>query len=143
MKSLFESQEYCTVSQLTLQIKNMLEGGFRDVWVVGEISSLTRAGSGHVYFSLKDKEAVLRSVIWRTTALQIRFPFDEGMEVLARGRLSVYPPRGDYQLVVDDLQPKGIGAAEVALKKLKEKLARLGYFAPERKRPLPKYPRRL
>lgn len=143
MKTLFDDQEYSTVSQLTGQIKNLLEGGFTKVWVVGEISSLTRAGSGHIYLSLKDKDACLRCVVWRSTALQLRFTCDEGMEVLARGRISVYPPRGDYQLVIEDLQPKGIGAAEIALKKLKEKLAKLGYFAPERKRPLPKFPRRL
>jgi exodeoxyribonuclease VII large subunit len=142
-KGLFDEPEYWTVSQLTTQIKSLVENYFASVWVVGEISSLTRAGSGHIYLSLKDPQALIRCVLWRTTALRTRLQLDEGMQVLVRGRLSVYPPRGDYQLMIDEIQPRGAGAQDVALKKLREKLAKLGYFAPERKRPIPSFPRRL
>lgn len=132
-----------TVSQLTAQIKQTLETGFPLVWVVGEISSLKRAGSGHLYLNLKDPQAVVPAVIWKSTAGRLRFKLHDGLEVIIRGKLSVYPPHGEYRLVVDELEPKGIGAAELALKQLREKLARLGYFAPERKRPIPAFPKRL
>lgn len=143
MKTLFDEPEIWTVSYLTGQIKSLVENHFASVWVMGEISSLSRASSGHIYLSLKDANALIRSVIWRTTALKTRLDLAEGMEVLVRGRLSVYPPRGDYQLVIDEIQQRGLGAQDLALKKLREKLARLGYFAPERKRPIPRFPRRL
>ncbi len=143
MKTLFDEPTVLTVGQLTLQIKALVENTFDSVWVTGEISSLTRASSGHVYLSLKDATALVRCVIWRTTAQRGRLEYDEGMEVLVRGKLSVYAPRGDYQLVIDEIQPRGLGAQELALKKLKEKLAKLGYFAAERKRPIPRFPRRI
>jgi exodeoxyribonuclease VII large subunit len=111
--------------------------------VTGEVSNLSRPSSGHVYFTLKDAEAQLRTVIWRSIVLRLRFDPREGQEVIARGRLSVYAARGEYQLVVEELHPKGLGALELALRQLKEKLFRLGYFAPERKKPLPRFPRRV
>lgn len=132
-----------TVSELTAQIKQTLESGFALVWVVGEISSLKKAGSGHFYFNLKDAQAVVPAVAWKSTAGRLRFKLTDGLEVVVRGKLSVYPPHGEYRLVVDEVHPKGMGAAELALKQLKEKLAKLGYFDPRRKRPLPAYPRRL
>jgi exodeoxyribonuclease VII large subunit len=143
MKTLFDEPDVWTVSHLTAQIKSLVENYFKSIWVVGEISSLTRASSGHVYLSLKDADAVLRCVLWRATALRARLDVREGMEVLARGCISVYPPRGDYQLVIEELQPRGAGAQDLALKKLRDRLARLGYFAAERKRPIPRFPRRL
>jgi exodeoxyribonuclease VII large subunit len=143
METLFDEPEVWTVSHLTAQVKSLVENYFSSLWVSGEISSLSRAGSGHVYLSLKDPDALIRCVIWRTAAQRLRLELGEGMEVLVRGRLSVYPPRGDYQLVIDEIQPRGRGAGDIALKKLREKLARLGYFAPERKRPVPRFPRRL
>ncbi len=143
MKTLFDEPEIWTVSQLTNQIKALVENSFNSIWVVGEISSLTRASSGHIYLSLKDADALVRCVIWRSTAQRARLDVDEGMEVVARGRISVYPPRGDYQLVIEEIQPRGLGAQDLALKKLREKLAKLGFFAAERKRPIPRFPSRI
>jgi exodeoxyribonuclease VII large subunit len=132
-----------TVSQISTQIKDTLEGAFQTVWVVGEVSSLTLARSGHLYFNLKDGGAVVRAVVWRSTVQRLAAVPREGAEIIVRGKLSVYLPRGDYQLVLDEIHAKGIGAQDLALRKLKERLAQLGYFAPERKRPLPRHPRRI
>src|SRR5262249_11982610 len=132
-----------SVGELTRAVKGLLEEAYQSVWVSGEISNLARPNSGHLYLTLKDSEAQLRTVIFRMTASRIGFDLRDGLEVSARGRISVYAPRGDYQLIVDELQPKGVGAAELALRQLKEKLHKLGYFAPERKRPLPRVPKRV
>ena len=132
-----------TISGLTAQIKAMLEANFVSVWAVGEIGSLSVAGSGHAYFTLKDKGAQLPSVMWRTTAQRHRYALKDGLEVIVRGKLTVYPPHGKYQLSVEELYQKGAGAQDLLLRKLKEKLLKLGYFAPERKKPLPAFPRRI
>jgi len=132
-----------TVTELTAQVQAILEHAFAVAWVEGEISSFKRHSSGHLYFNLKDQGACIRSVCWRSTAQRLNFPIADGMQVVIRGRLSVYAQRGDYQLYVDALQPKGGGAQELALRLLKEKLAKLGYFAAERKKPLPRFPRRI
>jgi len=132
-----------SVAELTRHVKSLLEDGFPQVWVAGELSNLSRPSSGHIYLTLKDAEAQLRAVIWRSAASRIRFEVREGLQVIARGRLTVYLPRGDYQLQIEELHPKGIGAVELALRQLKEKLQKLGYFAPERKKPLPRFPRRV
>jgi exodeoxyribonuclease VII large subunit len=132
-----------SIGELTRAIKGVIEDGFSSVWVAGEVSNLSRPSSGHIYLTLKDAEAQLRTVIWRSVALRLRYPVREGQEVIVRGRLSVYLVRGEYQLVVEELHPKGLGAAELALRQLKEKLFKLGYFAPERKKPLPRFPRRI
>ncbi len=130
-----------TVSALTVRIKSALEGEFGSVWVSGEISNLVRASSGHVYLSLKDERACLRSVLYRGIGLRLRFDPRDGMHVVARGRISVYEPRGEYQFAIEELQPKGIGALELALQQLREKLQANGYFDPRRKKPLPRFPR--
>jgi exodeoxyribonuclease VII large subunit len=130
----------CTVSELTRQVNIVLDEAFPSVWVAGEIVNLKRATSGHIYLSLKDAHAQVGAILWRSTALRLRFQLQDGLEIIARGKLNVYPPRGDYRFVIDELHPKGMGAQELALKQLKEKLSRLGYFAPERKRPLPPFP---
>jgi exodeoxyribonuclease VII large subunit len=130
-----------TVSALTGRIRGLLEGEFGYVWVSGEISNLVRASSGHVYLSLKDEKACLRAVLFRGIGLRLRFDPRDGMQVVARGRISVYEPRGDYQLSIEELQPKGIGALELALQQLRERLQAKGYFDPRRKRPLPAFPR--
>jgi exodeoxyribonuclease VII large subunit len=132
-----------SVSDLTRSIKSILEDGFPSVWVAGEISNFTRAQSGHVYLTLKDKTAQIRGVMWRTDARRLRFELQDGLEVIARGRVSVYEARGEYQLYIDELQPKGLGALELAFRQLREKLSLLGYFAPGRKKPLPRFPRRV
>jgi exodeoxyribonuclease VII large subunit len=133
--------EPLTVSQLTAAVKGCLEGEFAGTRVAGEVTNLVRAASGHVYFSLKDAGAVLRCVMWRGFALRLKFDLRDGQQVIARGGLTVYPQRGEYQLVCESLEPKGIGAAELALRQLKENLLQRGYFAPARKRPLPLFPR--
>ncbi|MBX3424306.1 MAG: exodeoxyribonuclease VII large subunit [Pirellulales bacterium] len=132
-----------SVSQLTAQIKSLLESSFDDVRVAGEISNFSRPQSGHCYLTLKDDAAQLRAVIWRGTASRLRVDLRDGLEVVCRGRLDLYPPRGSYQLVVDELCLQGEGALEAALRKLRDKLAAEGLFAPERKRPLPRMPRRI
>ena len=131
------------VSDLTRDIKVILEESFPMVWVSGEISGLKPYPSGHIYLVLQDKEAQIRATIWRSAAARLRFEPRDGMEVIVRGRLSVYAPRGDYQLSIEEVHPKGMGARELALRQLREKLQQLGYFAPERKRRLPRFPRRV
>src|SRR4029078_5534789 len=130
-----------SVAQLTAQIKDLVERGFPDVWVAGEISNYSRPSSGHSYFTLKDDQAQIRAVMWKGTASRVKFDLGDGLEVICHGHLDVYAPRGSYQLVVDQIQPKGIGALELALRKLREKLAAEGLFAASRKRRLPAFPR--
>jgi exodeoxyribonuclease VII large subunit len=136
-----EPASVLTVSALTAQIRAILEGEFTSVWVSGEISSVTRASSGHVYLTLKDDTAVIGSVLWRGVAFRIRFEPTVGMQVIARGRLSVYAPQGKYQFSIEEIQPKGIGALELAFQQLREKLQAKGYFDARRKKKLPTYPR--
>lgn len=133
----------CTVSRLNTAIKSRLEEHFPEVWVSGEVSNLVRANSGHMYFTLKDSKAAIRCVMLRGFALRMRFELRDGQEVIAQGGISLYEPRGDYQLYVQELEPKGVGAAELALRQLREKLLQKGYFDPKRKRALPRYPRRI
>ena len=137
------SPSVLTVSALTLLIKEVVEGSFPLVWVSGEISNLSRPQSGHCYLTLKDDQAQIRAVIWRGTATTIRCDLHDGLEVICRGHLDLYAPRGSYQLVVDELHLKGLGALEQALRLLREKLAAEGLFDRGRKRPLPTFPRRI
>jgi exodeoxyribonuclease VII large subunit len=132
-----------TVGELTRRITNTLEVEFPQVWVVGEVSNFKRHTSGHLFFSLKDDRAALRCVMWRSTAERLKHEIADGTEVEARGRISVYAQRGDYQLYVSSLKPRGMGALEVAFRKLKEKLASEGLFDPAHKKPLPRFPRRI
>src|SRR6185295_3717895 len=137
------AQVVLSVSELTSQIKEVLEGCFPRVWVSGEISNFSRSSSGHCYLTLKDGDAQLRGVIWRTAATRSRVELHDGLEVICQGYLDVYAARGSYQLVIQQIEPKGLGALEQALRKLREKLAAEGLFNPERKRPLPRFPRRI
>src|SRR6516225_8357725 len=100
-----EGVKVLTVAELTREVKALIEDGFPTVWVGGEVSNLSRPNSGHLYFTLKDKDSQLGAVVWRTAALRVRFEVQEGMQVIARGRLTVYTPRGQYQLVIDELYP--------------------------------------
>ena len=131
------------VGELTRDVKDLLEGNLGTVWVEGEVSNLARPSSGHLYLTLKDAEAPLRTVIYRGVALHLRFDLRDGMSIIARGRLTVYVPRGEYQFQVEEVQPKGIGPLELAFRQLKEKLSARGWFAPERKRRPPRIPRRV
>jgi exodeoxyribonuclease VII large subunit len=136
--AMFES-----VSALTKRIKNAVETQFADVAVRGEIVNLARPKSGHLYFSLRDHDASIRGVMWKGDSERLGFDLAEGLVVRALGRLTVYPPRGEYQVVVRHLEPEGMGALELAFRQLHARLAAEGLFAPERKRPLPRYPRRI
>ena len=107
-----------SVSELTARVKEQLETRFADVWVTGEVSNLTRAGSGHAYLSLKDDGAVLRAVIWRGTLQTLAIDPTDGLEVVCHGRLELYPPRGTYQLTIDRLHAVGTGALEAQLRRL-------------------------
>jgi exodeoxyribonuclease VII large subunit len=132
-----------TVGELTRAIKGLLEETLFDVWVEGEVSNLARPASGHVYLTLKDKESPLKAVVYRGVNLRLKFDLRDGMRVIARGRLIVYAPRGEYQLQIEEIQPKGIGPLELAFRQLKEKLSLAGWFEPWRKKPLPRFPKRV
>ena len=136
-------QSAMSVSQLTAQIKGVVEETFTSVWVAGEVSNFSRPQSGHCYLTLKDDKAQIRAVIWRGTASKFPFKLTDGMELVCHGHLDLYAPRGSYQLVIDQAHPQGVGALELALRQLKEKLAAEGLFDAERKQPLPKFPRRI
>jgi exodeoxyribonuclease VII large subunit len=133
-----------TVSQFTDVLKEIVESAFPIVWLTGEISNFTRhTPSGHCYLTLKDSQAQIRAVIWKGTAQRIRTELHDGLEVVVRGHLDVYALRGEYKLIVDDLQLKGLGALQLKFRQLHEKLTSEGLFAAERKRPLPAFPRRI
>jgi len=132
-----------TVSQLTSRIKDALERDFPDVWVAGELSRVTRAASGHVYLTLKDEAAVLNGIIWRPLASGLRFRLEEGLAVVVRGSVEVYAPRGSYQLIIREVQPRGVGALQLAFRQLVERLEKEGLFSPEHKKPLPQMPTRI
>jgi len=132
-----------TVTHLTIQIKNLLEGNFPDIWVEGEISNLSIPQSGHAYFTLKDEQSQIRSVLFRSSQRFLKFTLQHGMQVICRGRVSVYEPRGEYQLIVDYIEPKGIGALQLAFEQLKAKLEKEGLFDLDHKRPLPLLPQRI
>jgi exodeoxyribonuclease VII large subunit len=132
-----------SVRELTDRIQGVLETDFNDVWVEGEVSNLRIADSGHWYFSLKDENAQIKAVVWKTAARLIRFRPRDGMRVLARGSVRVYAPRGEYQVSVELIEPLGKGSLQQAFEDLKERLGREGLFAPARKRPLPMLPRRI
>src|SRR5262245_64035191 len=137
------SRRILTVSQLTLQVRDQLEQGFCDVWVEWEISNLRPPTSWHLYSTLNDQRSQIRAVLFRSGAQRLRFSLCEGLHVIVHGRLTVYEPRGEYQAVLDYLEPKGIGALQIALEQLKERLAREGLFDQSRKRSLPLLPRRV
>jgi exodeoxyribonuclease VII large subunit len=132
-----------SISELTREIQGLLEGRFEFVWVEGEISNFSTPASGHYYMVLKDEKAQIRGVMFRPQARYLRFMPENGMHVLAQGRLGVYPPRGEYQLILDYLEPMGVGALALAFEQLKKKLAAQGVFDPKIKKPLPFLPQRV
>ena len=132
-----------TVSQLTNAIRTALESRFASVWVEGEISNFKAHSSGHWYFTIKDPNAQLRAKCFRSSNQRIRFKPTDGLHVRARGKLTVYPPRGEYELVVETLDPVGAGALRIAFEQLRDRLQAEGLFAKELKRPLPVFPRRV
>jgi exodeoxyribonuclease VII large subunit len=132
-----------TVSELTSAVRNALEARFSSVWVEGEISNFKAHSSGHWYFTIKDEGAQLRAKCFRSANTRIRFRPTDGLHVRARGRLSVYEARGDYELIVEALDPVGAGALRIAFEQLRDRLQAEGLFAKELKRPLPVFPRRV
>ncbi len=132
-----------TVSELTRRIREKLESGFSDVWITGEISGLRIPSSGHLYFTLKDKNAQIKAVFFRSGNRFLKFVPKDGLEVILRGRLTVYDPRGEYQVVAEYMEPQGIGALQLAFIQLKERLEKEGLFDQSGKRPLPSHPRRV
>jgi exodeoxyribonuclease VII large subunit len=132
-----------SVSELTRAIRNALEPRFRNLWVAGEVTNLRRQSSGHVYFNLKDADATIGAVAWASTVRKLRFTPEEGMEVLARGFVEIYPPHGKYQLIVDELEPRGAGALALLVQQVKERLQKDGLLDPARRRPVPFLPRRI
>jgi exodeoxyribonuclease VII large subunit len=140
---LFNDRTILTVSRLTALIKGVLEENFEHVWVEGEVSNLAMPASGHLYFTLKDAGAQLRCVMFRASARALKFKPKDGMGLVVRGRLSLFEPRGEYQLIVEYLEPLGIGALQLAFAQLKERLAAEGLFAEAHKKPIPKLPQRI
>ena len=129
-----------TVSELTQEIKDIVELRFPDIWVEGEISNLRIPPSGHIYFTLKDDFSQIRAVLFKTQARTLRFVLEDGLHVICRGRLSVYERRGEYQLILAEVEPKGIGALQLAFLQLKDRLKREGLFDPAHKKPIPMLP---
>lgn len=138
-----DSPEIWSVSQLTRRVKALLEEQVGFVWVSGEISNWRVSPAGHAYFTLKDKDSQIDAVMFRGKLMRLRFSPDSGLEVVVYGQLSVYEKRGNYQIVCDEMQPKGVGALQLAFEKLKRKLAAEGLFDDEHKKPLPLLPRRI
>ena len=132
-----------TVSQLTSQIRSTLERQFFEIWVEGELSNCKVWNTGHLYFTLKDQGAQIRGVMFRGSLRFLRFTPKDGMRVVARGRISVYDPKGEYQLVCEHFEPEGLGARQLAFEQLKERLTVEGLFDPRRKRALPVLPRKI
>ena len=140
---LFPQRRVFSVSELNAAIRALLDQEFADVWVSGEISGLTLATSGHYYFKLKERDSVLKCAAWRSTNRYWKFRPQDGLSVLARGKIDLYDSRGEYQLLVEVLEPQGLGELQLAFEQLKKKLTAEGLFAPARKRALPRYPRRI
>src|ERR671914_822815 len=145
LASLFEETERLplSVSELTASIRGTLEKGFASVWVEGEISNFRPHTSGHWYFTLKDEFAQLRAACYRSSNQRIRFRPEDGLQVRARGRVSVYEQKGEYQLIVETLEPVGAGALQLAFEQTKKRLQAEGLFAAELKRAIPYFPRRI
>ncbi|KAB0669870.1 exodeoxyribonuclease VII large subunit [Oryzomonas sagensis] len=140
---IFAEKTILTVSRLTALIRGVLEDNFDQVWVEGEVSNLSLPSSGHLYFTLKDAGAQVRCVMFKSAAKNLKFRLSDGMGLIVRGRLSVYDQRGEYQIICEYLEPAGVGALQLAFMQLKERLAREGLFDEVRKRPMPRFPKRV
>ena len=140
---LFSTREILTVTELTRQVQDVLETTFDQLWVEGEISNLRRPSSGHLYFTLKDEESQIRAVLFRPVARALKFDLEDGMHIVCRARMNVYKPRGEYQLILDYAEPRGVGALQIAFEQLKAKLQAEGLFDPAHKKPIPFLPSRI
>ena len=138
-----EPRRVLSVSELTGRIRTLLEERFLEVWVEGELSNCRVWNTGHMYFTLKDANAQIKGVMFKSAIRYLRFKPQDGLRVVARGRISVYDPKGEYQIVCEHLEPEGLGARQLAFDQLKERLAREGLFDERRKRTLPALPRKI
>ena len=138
-----DGRRVLSVSQLTSRVRGLLEDTFFEVWVEGELSNCRVWNTGHMYFTLKDSGAQIRGVMFRSALRALRFTPEDGQHVVARGRISVYEPKGEYQIVCEHLEPAGLGALQLAFTQLKARLAQEGLFESGRKRPLPTLPRKI
>lgn len=139
-----EPPKHLTVTELTARIKGALEPAFTDVWLQAEVSNYRPAASGHLYFSLKDSGSTIAAALFGAGGKKrVAFDVKDGMQVLCRGKISVYAPRGNYQFIIEQIEPLGAGALQVAFEQSKAKLAAEGLFDPKRKRPLPPFPKRI
>ena len=136
-------RQILTVSELSATIRDHLETRFQNVWVEGEISNARLWNTGHLYFTLKDSGSQIKAVIFRSALRYLKFKPEDGLCVVARGKISVYDPKGEYQIICEHLEPKGLGTLQLAFEQLKKKLAAEGLFDAARKRPLPALPRRI
>ena len=132
-----------TVSEITHQIKAELENIFHVIWIEGEIADFKRAHSGHLYFTLKDEKSALNCVMWRSSAGRVPFELESGLQVVSKGQISVYEQRGQYQLYVESIEPRGKGALQLAFEQLREKLKKEGLFDPSVKKKLPLLPKKI
>jgi len=135
------ARKVLTVSQVNQLVAGMLSEYFSDVWIEGEVSNFKAYASGHLYFALKDEGSQLQAVCFRHSAQRLKFELEDGLAVIGHGRLEVYQPNGKYQIILDTIEPRGLGALQKAFEQLKKKLEKEGLFAAERKRPLPVLPR--
>ncbi len=140
-KSNTERKVY-SISEITREVRNLLEGEFGEVWVEGEVSNFRRPAFGHSYFTLKDENAQIRAVLFRRAA-RLRFKLEDGLKIRVFGKVSVYEKRGDYQIICEIVEPVGLGELQLAFEQLKKKLHAEGLFDPERKKPLPMLPTRI
>lgn len=134
-------QKIYSVSEVTRDIKNLLEDNFASVWISGEISNLKAAASGHIYFTLKDSQAQIAAVLFRGSATRLKFALEDGLEVIVHGRISVYDQRGQHQIIIDHAEPKGMGALTLAFEQLKKRLSEEGLFDEKHKKLIPYLPR--
>lgn len=137
------TETFFTVSEITRQIRTSLEYNFSNVSILGEISNVRRPSSGHIYLTLKDKNSQLQAVVFRNVANKIKFELKDGMEVITFGSVTVYEPRGQYQLIINKVEPKGVGALQLAFQQLKEKLEKEGLFDQTHKKPIPFIPQKI
>jgi len=137
------SDRVYSVTALIAEVNTLLEQGFSGVRVEGEVTNASTSGRGHIYFSLKDDSAAVDCVMWSSRARRLKFEVEDGLAVLASGSLTIYPQRGRFQMVVDKIEPQGVGALQLAFEQLKKKLEAEGLFAAERKQPLPALPNRV
>lgn len=138
-----KKEKVLTVTEVTRDIRASLEHDFSNISILGEISNLRMPGSGHIYLTLKDKKAQLQAVIFRNVAGRIKFELKDGLEVISSGSITVYEPRGQYQLIINKIEPKGIGSLQLAFQQLKEKLQKEGLFDSSHKKPIPFIPQKI